>query len=636
MSSAAPSHYLRPNHAESTPRRVICFDVESRLSRRQSAEDHRFRLAVASFDRRASADDPWALPVWEEFGDPGDLWEWITERTTTKITTWCYAHNLSYDLLVSGGIPRLVDAGWECTGFGAGKDSTWMRWRNGRYRLVLCDLGAWLPVPLERIGEWIDQPKLPMPSPFDSKRKWLTYCHRDVSILRTAVLALIDWVQRQELGSWALTAASQAWRAWRHRFLDRRLLVHRSEAKNRIEVAGYFGGRNEARRWGELSGGPWHSLDLQAAYCHTLATEALPIGEGGWRMHADEDDLGDRAKGRGLIAEVEVETDEPVVPARIRTGVVWPVGRFRTVLPQPEIEEALEAGAKVTFERALSYRLEPVCSSFAEWVLAGLYSDQVDWHPLIRSVLKRWSRDLAGKLGQRHRSWRKAGAFEGSRVGVEPILVDGERYARPGWWLGSELFVSESGGLGDNAMPAMAAWVTSTVRARLWRLGEWIGWEHVAYVDTDELVVDHEAYERALELVRPGEPGQLQEKWQASSMVVHGVKDIEVDDRVHVKGIPPKSVRLGERRWQVRTWPGLSTHLSEGITEGFRSRVDVVELAAPYRKGWVTEGGQVVPLELDIVGGSNTVVPWSMTRWHEAGMSLAPEAYPDGWRGGPA
>ena len=49
---------------------------------------------------------------WAEFTDKASLWEWVDRCTSTNHATWCYAHNLEFDLTASDAwevLPALVE-----------------------------------------------------------------------------------------------------------------------------------------------------------------------------------------------------------------------------------------------------------------------------------------------------------------------------------------------------------------------------------------------------------------------------------------------------------------------------------------------------------------------------------------------
>src|ERR1019366_1792201 len=76
-----------------------------------------------------------------------------------------------------------------------------------------------------------------------------------------------------------------------------------------------------------------------------------------------------RSHTRGIIAECTVTTDTPIVPCRMAGEVWWPIGTFRTILAQPEIVLALEAGAGVKVGSGWTYELGAGLRPWANWCL---------------------------------------------------------------------------------------------------------------------------------------------------------------------------------------------------------------------------------------------------------------------------
>jgi hypothetical protein len=650
---------------------VIVLDAEGATEDRDDAEVDRFLLAVASFTVRPG--DKRRRPTTEEevFEDPSALWRWISSRAHADVSTWLVAHGLHYDYTVTAAHRELRRLGWRFVDGSMRRGARWVRWRCGRRSLVLVDLYNYLPLPLAEIGKAIGIPKAGTGNPRDgSRRYWLRRCRRDVEIARAAFLRLLDWWDDRHLGRFGFTSAGCAWAAWRHRYMEpRSVLIHRDPEARELERRALYGGRREIYRQGRLPEGLWVDLDYVAHYLMTAAEVPVPVKLGRVEHHVREDVLDHLPENAGIIAEVTVEVDEPVAPVRdpVR-GIVYPVGRFRTVLCQPELELVREHGRIVAWHRVALYTLRPVLDPWCEWLVGALYGDGAERDPLVRILLKDWARSLIGKFGQRRPEPRPEPDDDGV-VELPEIEVTPETIPRELPWLEAPPLDPCRGEDAENAAPAITAWIHSAARVTLWRAIETAGRADVAMADTDGILVRAHPgnLERLAELdpnidpaapsvhaaipdaerqrPRPsvkerrrarrpkvaepiGErpvPGRMQVKGKYGVVELIRPADYVLDGREVIKGVPLERRKLGERRYLALYWPGIPWQLVHGRPGTYvRPRVEIT-LRTHYDRGWVLYDGRVVPLEAEVVRGRTRIVPWERTRYAAVGAQLADE-----------
>src|SRR6516165_11608251 len=159
-----PWHFIRPNHANRYPRRIVCFDTEANIRTSKQYEKQTFKLAVASFDQL----DPDTLEAVKSeqmaFVEPLPLWEWIASKATVRRRVIVFAHNLSYDMRISDALRILYGLGFELTFLTLDSNRTVARFAKGGRSLVLVDLASWFPTTLEKLGTYYGLKKTPLPS----------------------------------------------------------------------------------------------------------------------------------------------------------------------------------------------------------------------------------------------------------------------------------------------------------------------------------------------------------------------------------------------------------------------------------------------------------------------------------------
>lgn len=560
MRTTGRAHVVKHNKASRLPLTFVYVDTEALRIVGDGFETQRFRLAVAACDRRRPGKNDYMDRLWFETMDLGALWDWIEGRTGSRKRTVLVAHNLAYDLRIMDAFHQLPRRGWELTGIRLADRQAWCSWRRDGKSLVCADSLSWFPVSLEKLGALIEIPKCPLPDWEDDDEAWFARCRVDVAILAEGWRRTMAWLFDHDLGNWRPTGAGQSWTAYRHRFMDFPLLVHESDDARLAERVACWGGRCEAWRHGKLRGGPFIEWDFRAAYASIGAECDVPIKLHGELDIRDEKLMARATRRCAVLAEVEVTTDVPVVPARGEHGILWPVGTFTTTLWDNEIHLAEANGAQVRITRAWWYRKEPALRRFCEFCLDLLDPTNVEVDPVVRLVVKHWSRALVGRTAARWSQWKQWGRSPLSDVDLSTLLDinSGERTEL--LQLGHQLFRRESLAENPDAMVAILSWVSAQARVRLWGVMAAAGFENLAYVDTDSVLVNQAGHQRLREAAISG----LAVKSAWASVEVRGPRQIVLDGRLRAAGIPLSAVREGDDRWAGEVWTGLGTSLGAG------------------------------------------------------------------------
>lgn len=623
------AHYLRPNHRTRTPTRVVCFDTETTLARHPLGSEHHFRLAVASLDVRRATARAKERTDWGEFTSKAALWEWIDGATSTNHATWLYAHNLEFDLTTSDCWTILPAMGWEMAARAAGGGAPWVRWRRGDRSLVCADLAAWVRRKLADVGDWVGVAKLRMPKFERPDAEWFAYCRRDVEVTRAAVLALMDWVDIDDLGNWSLSSAGQAWRVFRHRFMDEQLLVHDDPAAQHLERAAGFGGRREVYQVGSWKETPVVDLDFRAHYMTTAGRIRVPRRLAGVVDHPEPERVEGWAQGLAVIAEVEVSTDVPVAPVRTPAGIVYPVGTFRTTLAWPELSLVAETGGTIRYLRAALYQASPVLVPWATWLDGQLHGPTAVTDRLRAHVLKQWSRELVGKFGQRANQLERIGPAMPGRGRAEPYYPAGDRTAQVVVNRTDGTFVADRTRPGENAIPSVFCYVTSAARVALWRALVALGPQSVLAVDTDGLLALQAPLSTTLvrapggRLTGAGDAWEVGSSWRAADhryfpgelVVKHTWDQVEIrspeamilNGHPRVAGVPRSASRTDAWEFQGEIWPGADWQLGHRGTADYVTVVRRSLVRHGYTRRQVLADGTTRPWVSHLVDGVNVI-----------------------------
>lgn len=593
-----PAHWLRPNHVTRLPRRWVCLDAEAIREATPSGERQTFRLAVVSFDHQDRKGDPAQPTQWAVLRAAQDVWRWIDERCVNGRRTVVVAHNVGYDLRVTEAFRWLPALGWELVSIRLDGGQAWCQWRAGRRSLVCVDSVSWFGVGLADVGVAIGLGKRDLPDDADDDDAWVTRCRRDVEILRQAWLDVVGWVEEADQGSWKPTGAGQGWAAFRHRHLSTKLLHHGVEAVAAAEREAAWTGRCEAWRWGRLTGGPWYEMDFRSAYAQVCADEAIPtrlLGRVGPKeaLRALEG-----SQSRATLIRARIDTPAPVVPTRGAEGVVWPVGRFTSWLWDIEAAEVIAAGGTVTPIEGWAYRAEPALRPWAEWVLDTLDGSGDPVPAAVRLVVKGWSRSLIGRFGSRWSEWEDFGESHGADVVLSTLLDGDAGTSRRLLMLGERCLAETEPHDAPDSCVFIMSYVMAVCRCRLLAAMRVAGAEHLAYVDTDGLLVDRGGRERLEAADIPGL--RLKSAWRRVEVL--GPRQLVLDGRLRAAGVPKGARRIGPSSWAGSVWRTLGGSLSDrdpgSVT--VTDRTWVLKGVDHRRQHLV--GGRTAPFAVDLDG----------------------------------
>lgn len=558
MRTSARAHYVGHNAVTRVPKHYVYLDTEAVQRKEGKRLVQSWRLGVAAHDRPTTHKDGWQARRWCCTTSTAELWRWITAQCRSRTRTVLVAHNLAYDMRISNAFLELPALGWSWKAGRVDDQQCWFIFHNGGRTLACVDSMSWVPVGLDRLGDAVGIPKLPLPGWDDSDAEWFMRCTRDVEILAEVWRRLMRWITDEDLGNWRLSGAGQSWAAFRHRFMSHRLFVHEDDDARAAERAAAHTGRCEAWKHGQLDGGPWTEWDYTTAYARIGAECNVPVKLCGEMRRPTLERIAALPDNRAALCEVEVTTDVPTLPTRSDTGICWPVGRFRTTVWDHELAVGRSSGARVDLVRAWVYGRVPALRDFCEWVLAGLDGSRGGIDPVVLYALKHWSRALIGRTAARWSSWETWGSSPVADVAISTLhdLTDD----RPDqlMQLGHQLMRRVAARENPDAMVAIMSWVMAEGRVRLWKAIQAAGEETVAYMDTDSLIVSPEGDQRLQAAALPG--FRVKSRW--ADLVVLGPRQIVPDGQLRAAGIPRTALPVGPDLWEATVWSGLRAGLA--------------------------------------------------------------------------
>jgi len=586
-------HILKGNKTSGYPRNMIFFDVESRLEKDGVLTHHKPYLWVGFWHYKNVGKKCKPKEQWFSATNAEDFWEWVCSKVSAKEKLYMFAHNPTYDLVAGRAFPVLRSKGYKITRYYENGRTFILEFRSGNRTIMVLNVGNFYQGSVADIGKAFGLPKLELDYENPDFEQALVYCKRDVEIIAKAMLAWIDFCKENDLGCFGYTAPKQSFNAFRHRFMKHQIYIHSNKRAITLERECYYGGRTEAFFVCSLGREKVITLDVNSMYPAVMRNGEFPTKLVTIRSDISPKGLKFALKNYLVCAKVRVRTSIPCLPCRVNGRLIFPVGEFVTVLPTPEVYLAFSFGEVLSVEECAFYEHAPIFADFVEFFYEARLQAKSEGNKSKDLLFKLIMNSLYGKFGQKGSKWEVVGHVDSEEVFYERVFSLSE-----GRWItykqfGGVILEGKEEKEAYDSFPAIASHVTGYARRKLFEYILKAGFENVYYCDTDSLFVNERGLENLKDYLNDKDLGYLK---------YEGVKE-EL----------------------VTVFPHISTLIRHNTVDRYFNIDREKELKRIYLKGWVTKGGRVVPLELEVTNGKNRVLPWEETSYARAGMELANE-----------
>lgn len=589
------AHYLQPNHRVTMPRYVVVFDVEtSAVKCPDGSETHYFRLGWAAYinlDRRIKK----PTPTWYAIASVEGFWTWIESVSPRDGMLWMFAHNARFDLIALQGFSTLAARGWDlefCYDEGRTQIFQWRR--DGRTIKAVSTTNYFMAT-LRQIGDLIGLEKLPIDFENCDDIYLSEYCQRDTEILLGALLQYFEFVSANDLGAFRVTIGGQAMAAYRHRFMEFPVYIHKDKKAQDLEQRAYHGGRCECMKVGTFEGGEYYQLDVNSMYVWLLATRNYPTGLNRVVDNPLISQVQRSLRTQGAIADVDLIATEPKYPVFYRGRNVYPIGQMRAVLTTPELQEALDKDIVQRIHAIAYYKMRPAFNKYAFWAWERRAKYKAESNELYSRLIKDLGNSLYGKFGQTDTVQQVVGKCALEDVWREYIrdAQTGETYKMER--IGGQVRKVSKGAPSDNSFIAIAAHVTAYGRMWMHRLINLAGRNNCFYCDTDSIIVNRAGYDALAPERDDLGMGRLKIEKAGKRLVIHARKDYELDDKIIHKGIPAGAKQIAEAMYELRIWPSITSQLRKPATGGYTIYPVVKRLSREIADGEVLDDGSIEP-----------------------------------------
>jgi len=620
MGLTRPPHVIKANKRTELPREVIFFDCET-LEEKIDEEviQHNLKLGVACHlkwhPNEAKCDMEWLL-----FYQISQFWDWALDKVLLNRRMVFIAHNLDFDFLVLNGITCLSHFNYHMqTMISSGKLDIWMfvkykykpdsvQWENYKKRygkrprviktLLFLDLMNYFDTTLKAVGESVGAPKWEIDFKICTTPELADYCKNDVYIMTEAWKKWITFIYEHDLGVWGKTLPSQAFNAYRHRFMPHKIRVHTHEKATALEREGYFGGRCECFQLGYFDKGPFYLFDINSMYPYVMQKWEYPVKLLTYITQGSVADLKKNHGIHGVMAKVLIRTTTPRYPRRHKHHLVFPVGTFWTVLCGKELFDALDAHAIIAVKDFSMYEMAPIFHDYINFFWQTRLGYKHAGDKPFTYMTKIMMNSLYGKFGQRIDDYTVIGDDPDHGVGFY-----GEWDVETQKWLrfrrmNGHIALATGQVEGYNSFVAISAHVTSFARSMLYWLIERVPDGHLFYCDTDSLIVDELGRESLQDHIDESVLGALHLEKESETITVYNAKDYVFSGKRKIKGVRTTAKRIDDNtfgQWQQRS---LKRVLWNEQPDNCQWKWVEKTLQETYKKGTVDDQGVVRPLIL--------------------------------------
>jgi hypothetical protein len=587
-------HVIKPNHSTAYPTCLLFLDTETRTTPDGDFTRHDLLLAWTCY-RRIRKSDTQKDDDWRYWENPQKLCEYIQSCVTSKRALHIYGHNIAFDLQVIQFYKWFPLWGWKLEFIYDTGLTYLLVIRNEDRTLKAISTTNYFSYSLDVLGRELGIPKLDVDFEKSSKADLSVYCKQDVLITVKAMERYIAFNKEHDTGKFSMTRASQSFSAFRHRFMDTEIRLHKEKPIQQLERSAYFGGRTECFRIGKVPGDDFTFLDVNSMYPFVMMQNLYPTKCLWYKENPDPSDWLPFLSGYAVIADVTLDTDDPVYAKRHEGKLIFPVGTFDTCVCTAGFRHAIGAKHLVKVNAIAVYEWAPVFRQYVDYFYPLKSRYKADGNEIYTATVKLFLNSLYGKFGQR------ISDDERFTIPDQELTCRVENYDKVTGdrWTDTIMFgtlIRSRGEIeGPNTFVAIPAHVTEYARFYLWSIIKAIGRDRVYYCDTDSLAISSELLSHGSIHLDGLALGALAVDKTGEGLEIWGLKDYQIGSDRKLKGIPLRAVELQENVYRYDQFLGAVSHQRLGEVDSFLTRSVTKRLKHDYNKGTVNADGSVSP-----------------------------------------
>ncbi len=593
------AHILRPLKGKTPKMRLLFFDIETEtIQETDKLLYQRFKLGTANLVNYRPGESFTIIDTYQWYKSE-HLQDWLLSNLQQKQVLYVLSANIWFDIRNSGIFIDLVHNGWKIVNFYSKGFTTIIKLRKDTYTIMFLNMQQLIPVSVKKYGEMVGMQKLEIDLQNTDNEKLMTYCQRDTDIITEVFRQWLDFVYSNDLGKFGFTLASQALIAYRHRFMYRKIFIHKNEWLTKLERECYYGGRTEIFRKGKIKEGEIYYLDVNSMYPWAMSQHKMPVKWVKVLKAPQKYKLAWYLQRYICMAWVALDTPEPAYPKRMNGRLCFPTGKFLTYLSHPELKYAYHNNHVVSIYYLTLYEKADIFSDYVAFFhkLKGRYTEE--GNEAYRFMTKRILNSLYGKFGQKADILFFEDTISEEQYSQMTVIDPDTGISYKELCLGKTRKVyQEAAGEAYNSFVAIPAHITGLSRMHLYSLMRKAGSENVLYCDTDSLFVNTLGYKNLKSSIVSGQLGMLNLEKTSSEVTINCPKDYIFGNETVIKGVKHNSKQNKLGGYEQLQFPGFRGDLSSGLEKPYAIRKVTKYLTREYKKGLVGRKGFVTPFKL--------------------------------------
>jgi len=588
------AHILKKIKGTESKNNWIWFDTETKAYKKDTnVEYHKLHLGIAHFYRLDRKKEPISECL---FRDTATFADFIDQKTRKNTVTNVMSLNLAFDFTACNLSQELKKRGYTLKQLMVESKVCILKYRKDKQSILFLDLFNYVKASVKQLGDLLDLPKLDVDFTESTDEELITYCRRDVEIISKFMIRYIDFVKEHDLGCLGPTTPSQAFNAFRHKFMTEKIYIHNIDKCCDLERASYFGGRTECHFIGKYTGEVRY-VDVNSMYPYVMRDHKFPV-----KMEVYDDSglpletLVDYLANQAVIAEVELDTDEPAYPVRYNGKLVFPTGRFRSTICSASLKYALKHNHLIRVKKYAIYKQRNIFREYVDFYYNLRLKYKADNNGVFEQLSKLFLTSLYGKFGQRVREIIYQKSIDDPRTNVIEVYSEDGKKLYDQVTFGGDIFHHfQKQNEGFNSFVAVASHVTDYARMLLYSMMQQAGPENVLYNDTDSMFLTAKGYKRVKSLLDNKKLGYLALEDTYTFLHIHGLKDYESINCICRKGVRKNAKQVAVSTFEQLQFPSFKGLIRAGLHDEIPIKTIRKTLKREYNKGIVTKSGRVKP-----------------------------------------
>jgi len=591
------AHVLVREKTMAIPRHFVFVDTETiAVKSNQGDIQQYFKLGwlcyySRAYDRHKEKDE------WLYYDNIASFWDYVFTHVQPKQRLWIIARNVVFDFTILKGWENLRKEGYKLKFFHNNGVSVIVNVRKGNKSIVFLDSMNWFPESLAKTGERLGIPKMAIDFDTCTEQELIDYCKNDVLIDFENFRQFIRFLEGNTISRLCYTRASTAMAAYLLRHYHTKIYIHNNAEAIKLERDSYKGGRCECFYIGNYSHETHYIVDVNSLYPYVMRNNDYPVKYEHIEKSLTIKALSEYLKTKAVVARVRIDTNEPVYAVK-GERTLFPIGVFDTTLCTPELEYALKHGHIKDIYDCVVYERANIFKSYVDTIYTLRQDFSSAGVPIYENLCKYLLNSLYGKWGQKAENWVKIADCPNEPDREELLFTyESNRVMRLRYLLG-ELFELKSYSESYNSFPAISSHVTAHGRMYLWSLMKLAGLGNYYYCDTDSLILNDKGMDNISSIIHETKLGYMKHEETTNKLIIHGLKDYEIDTKTVIKGIRKNAVMIGDCTYKQEQWLSFKGLLHSGDINTYTVKTITKHLTRTYTKGIVTDTGIVKPFYL--------------------------------------